>query len=807
MRTIKWKLLRRILLGLFATPLACAAVQTCPAGLPLGAIQLRVSNPGAKSPISIHIINRVEEGQVIQYSPVLRQSEKRHGKIAVVLVPASKQEKKDEPFVILEPKPADKPAEWKVPFRVALVAYVYGPNGISTGKVKGFLAQDDELISQLADYAEKTEKTEAVLQALAAMSDTTTSQDMSAALQGFAGQSGISSKIDRTQPMDQQTLAMIRSLNPALSTYDPISPNSTQRMGQTASLAATIAGMFFGSTVGLAAGGTAMLMNVQTLMFPNEEFRSSFVQPATGDSLAVCGKRDAVQGRTRVAYLWAVRIPNAGPPHISISEANNVPLAMKSTLKVDVPESEWKLVERVRNWMLGNVPVSVKADEKDHALALDLSKAKLNAAKYELKGSWDWDSFTAKGDVILHPLSSFEHVHLTPESHDRMVQHGGKEIVQLEGDDFEFVTKVALLKNGDKYDAPAEVPFLLPLGSDRGAQDRLEMKVDTQALDAGGYTLELMQADGKPHKVPIDVLEEAPKLQRLPIALSTDEPKQEIVLRGEHLERIEKIDAGPLKVKLGPVRADGDERQATIELPPDMHQGATYPFQVSAHQYATPFRIPDALLLAGPRTRIVDVKMALPGDLEVALRPGELPAGVFLSAMTHVQNASANASMRLFCKSGDATEVTVRVGEQNTSAKLQAVGQDTLFLSFDPGTWVAGCTLMAALQDTGEEASAPYRLGRVVRVPRIEGLRLTDESAGDGAYFGVLTGHDLEMVAKVGWDATNGTPVPGLPTPIAGESNKQSLKVALPWPSPAPHSPIFVWLRGDKDGRATTVKY
>jgi hypothetical protein len=175
--------------------------------------------------------------------------------------------------------------------------------------------------------------------------------------------------------------------------------------------------------------------------------------------------------------------------------------------------------------------------------------------------------------------------------------------------------------------------------------------------------------------------------------------------------------------------------------------------------------------------------------------------------MTRVQNASPNATMRLFCKSGDSTAVTVRVGEQASGAKLQAVSSDTLFLSFDPGNWVNGCALMATLQDPGEEASSAYRLGRVVRVPRIEGLRLTDESAGDGSYFGILTGRDLETIAKVGWDAQNGMPVTGLPTPIAGGGSKQSLKVALPWPSPAPHSPIFVWLRGDKEGRPTTVKY
>ncbi len=94
-----------------------------------------------------------------------------------------------------------------------------------------------------------------------------------------------------------------------------------------------------------------------------------------------------------------------------------------------------------------------------------------------------------------------------------------------------------------------------------------------------------------------------------------------------------------------------------------------------------------------------------------------------------------------------------------------------------------------------------------MRVPRIDSLRLTDEAAGDGNYVGILTGRDLEGISKAGWDANKGTAVATLPTAIAEQPNKQSLRIELPWPSPAPHSPIYVWLRGDKDSRPTTVKY
>jgi len=48
---------------------------------------------------------------------------------------------------------------------------------------------------------------------------------------------------------------------------------------------------------------------------------------------------------------------------------------------------------------------------------------------------------------------------------------------------------------------------------------------------------------------------------------------------------------------------------------------------------------------------------------------------------------------------------------------------------------------------------------------------------------------------------------PGDKAPIVGEGAKQSLKVRLSWPSPAPHAPLFVWFRGEDVGRATKLRY
>ena len=40
----------------------------------------------------------------------------------------------------------------------------------------------------------------------------------------------------------------------------------------------------------------------------------------------------------------------------------------------------------------------------------------------------------------------------------------------------------------------------------------------------------------------------------------------------------------------------------------------------------------------------------------------------------------------------------------------------------------------------------------------------------------------------------------------AGEGAKQALRIAMPWPSPTPKAPLFVWLRGETEGRATKVQ-
>ena len=118
-------------------------------------------------------------------------------------------------------------------------------------------------------------------------------------------------------------------------------------------MATAAATLFFGSPIGLAAGGTAMLLELHAIAFPNTQFRSSFAQPLkTGVNL--CGQRGAIPAHTRVAFVWANRIPNTPLPNIKIGEDNNIPQTQKTPVTVSVPDAQWKYLQRARKWDLEN---------------------------------------------------------------------------------------------------------------------------------------------------------------------------------------------------------------------------------------------------------------------------------------------------------------------------------------------------------------------------------------------------------------------------------------------------------------------
>src|SRR5580700_8195793 len=130
-----------------ASTLSSAVPLGCASGVPLGDFQLDVRADPKLPPLPLRGINRLEEGQVILYAPNKLRLNPKGGEVALVLAPAPAKPgtlMKELPNLeVLEPKPANKPAQWTVPSRTGVVAVVYGPQGVNVKKVKAFFAKDE----------------------------------------------------------------------------------------------------------------------------------------------------------------------------------------------------------------------------------------------------------------------------------------------------------------------------------------------------------------------------------------------------------------------------------------------------------------------------------------------------------------------------------------------------------------------------------------------------------------------------------------------------------------------------------------
>lgn len=788
------------------------ALQSCPAGTPLGAVDLRVRSPKqGDQPLPLETINHLSEGDTVVYAPILRGKEKRPGEIALVMVPAQRQPG-EESLVVTDPKPADKQQDWKMTQTISLAAFVYGPQGLSKKKVRSFLSQDDLLIAQLADYADKTAQAESLVAALS--NSESSSASVNAALTGFASQYGFAVQLDKSAPPATQAETLFASMNPQLATYNPLASSTAERAGQTASLATAAATLFFGNPVGLAAGGTAMLLDLRNIAFPDTQFRSSFAQPLSKPKtgLDLCGQRAPAPPHTRVAFIWASRIPNEPTPAIKITGANFIPQTQRSPVPVDVPAPEWKYLQRARDWALVNdkqqriaVPVLKLGNQK--AVEVDLSKANLSPGDYHLTGYWDWAPFQATGEVHVRPLSDFEQARFEAESQNQLLARAGKIPATVSGSDFEFTTKVELEKLNDEFATAEPVRFILPKGLREGPQDHMDVQINTGDLDPGQYQLLVSQADGKSHPIQFSVLPNPPKIDNLPILANKGVAAQHYVLKGERLGLLAKLESPGAVLDLSPPATEQTDRNVTVELKSDPKPGTALPIKAYLQDRSEPLTFPNALQITGPLPTIASSKLALPNGMAIALHQDEFPAGYVLSAVVDVKNIERRSVLTLGCADDVAQSVSLHVGEQTVKSNLQQLSPDQLFLSFDTTPLPAGCSLQATIDNGRDGKSPPFTLAQIVRIPQMDSFVLNgaQPQAQGGTRSYLLTGQNLEMVQKLGWDNEAGVDALALPTPIPGQGQRQSLEVKLPDP-PNAQCFLYVWLRGDVQGRVTTVK-
>ena len=662
------------------------------------------------------------------------------------------------------------------------------------------------MIAQLADYAAKTAQTEALIQALS--SNESSSESVNAALNGFASQYGLGVQLDRAQPVNQQAMTLFATLNPTLATYDPIQPSVGARFGQTASVATAVATLFFGNPVGLAAGGTAMLLDLRAVAFPGTEFRSSFAEPLPGNrGLNLCGSRAPVPTHTRIAYVWATRIPNEGAPAIEIGKSSYLPISQKSPLPVEVPEKAWKYLERARKWTLvgdkgqkASIPVLKLANQK--ALELDLSKFKLPPGDYKLNGYWDWQPFEAKGDVHVEPLGDFAHAQLEPASQDKLIAKIGKIPVTLASADFEFTTKVDLKKVGDEFAIAEAIPFKLPIGLRDGPQEHMDLQIDTENLDPGTYDLLINQQDNKTRDIPIKILPALTRIENLPLTANEGVGTENYILRGKNLNLIAKLEMPGAVVDLGPDGAT--ERKITVHLAKLPPVGTTLEMKAYLNDRHEPLTFPEAIRVTGPLPAITASTPAQPADMPIELRGSEFPAGYTLSASINVKNVQPSSVLELGCFGDSGPRLRLHPGEEIDGGNLQIIGKDTYFLSMDTARWPSGCSVQARWDNAGTGMSEPFTLGRLIRIPQVDSFEMTTDDAGNGLQAGILTGRNLETIEKAGWDLNTGYDVLGLPSPIPGPGQRQTLRIGLP-PQPNPPVALDLWLRGEQQGRTTKI--
>ena len=859
-------------LGLISARAHAVAPPPCLGGISVSTFRLLLQSEGKGAALPLSSVNLIRPGDRLKYEPIhIPNPIKDKAQIAILIVPASalssetakagaasegsstveqkggatqhaeKSKVKQKDLVVLEVRPAKDPTQWTIPTQAAVVGVVFGPHGLDVKKVSSMVEKNQDLIPQLADYAQQTATVEALVQTLSQVEQSPTyGTDLNASLRGFSAAYGVSvSKLDTGAPTDQQAAQLLGAVMPSLSTYDPLTSERAALLAQSTGLAASVAGLFFGTPVGLAAGGAALFENLRIMVFPDTDFHAAFTQSLPSDGLALCSKDQKLKPRTRPAYLWMLRVPDVGAPTASLPETRCLPLGWKSTVKIACANpSQLKNLPRVRDWELvsaghsAEVPVTVKLGEPDDSLELDLSKTKLPEGQYRLVAKWDWDPMEVQGDINLRPFADFSHARLSPDSEDRLVEGTGLVGVQLTGADFEFVNKVALVPSDKaagsspasallKDDAtlqaeglPKELSFIVPKGSSAGGgQTTLDLEIDTAKLPAGSYCLKLTQTNGSNHDVGLVVHPLNPTLSNLPLRANLGETHQTFTLEGTGLERIDGISSDNATWTLAPVAADAQnlrERMATLKLSPKAKRGDMLDASLKVADLQSPLKISDVVQVVGPRPKITGVNESSSQATDVALRQGEIAAGGPVSFSIQTENAGLNPGFELSCANqGEAKKsLSLHPGERAGTAQLDFAGEGILFLSVDPGSvGRSGCQLEAMVSADETGASQPYILGRVIRLPHIQKFALTDQKKSGDLFLGSLTGQELQVIEKTGWDSQAGYPVQGIPVPAAGDPQNQTLQIELPWPPPSPRAPLYVWLRGETTGRITEAKY
>jgi hypothetical protein len=332
----------------------------------------------------------------------------------------------------------------------------------------------------------------------------------------------------------------------------------------------------------------------------------------------------------------------------------------------------------------------------------------------------------------------------------------------------------------------------------------MDTQLNTMDLDPGQYELLISQVDGKTHPVNLKILSAPPRIENLPVVLNQGISIMEFNLKGQRLDLLSRLEVAKGTADLGTPSADQTERKLTLHMAADVAAGTSLALKAYIADRSEPLTFSDAVRIVGPRPRITELRIYQPPNQGVQLENGELPGGAYLSAMMRVEHLQSNSMVKLGCQQAGGNTVTLHLGERSGAVSLQQLAPDQIFLSFDTGVWLNGCLLETTVANGSEGESELYQMGRVVRVPEIDKFERATDDAGGAEDNASLTGQNLETIEKTGWSADQEQVVPGMPLPVPGDGQKQTLQIRIPSP-PNRHAQLYVWLRGESKPRVTKI--
>lgn len=795
-----------ILFALSWSTAARAQDVPCPGGRLVTGFELTVAPPANADPVPLADINNLNQGDSLHYAPQALPAVWRHSaRVATILIPASNDASAE---LTVFTSPADRPATWRVPDRTGAVAFLFGPNGLNANKTRTLLSKHPELQMHFIAYAEETSRVEALVALLSRYENSPPgSLSLDTLLKQYSETYGVSMpKANPALSPDQQASVLLAAVAPPTAQQSAPSPNSLSA-GST-STAAALASLYFGPVMGLATDTMPLFRALHQSLFPGTQFEGAFAQ-AHSTPARLCAANIAPPPNQHTVYIWMSKLPGGSVPAVELAknQAAVVPTGAQASIEVTCASvAQLRDLGRARAWKLvpaSGVPVPIPVDVAPgplrDTLTLDLTNAHPPAGEYHLAALWDWTPLQVQGAVAVRPPTPLANARLSETT--PVVSGGGDTPVTVTGADFSFVNKVELLPKA------TNLPFTL--SADRQS---LTVKLATAALAPGAYQLRLLQSAGEARTLPLTVEPPDPVVE--PLRGNLGEKSQKITLRGSHLERVARLACPGANVTLDPlpdtVPPGGlDQRTAQLALPPDAAAGQTLNASVFVSGRPQPLAKSAAIHVLAPRPSIADVHETVNAGETVALVPGELPADATVNFAFTVHHAPPALAVRLQCQSPDQQleAATLHPGENSGSLELAAAGNGLFYLAAIPGTvGRPGCQLQMTVADASLGDSDPYDLGRVVQLPRIKALTLSNQGPAPGEFAGELHGDNLQLIAKTGWSPDVGLAVTGIPMRVNGaDGASQTLAIVMPWPPPAPHAPLYIWLRGETHGRATTV--